>query len=321
MLYLNDEHVIGLNADWNELCSTIEEAVGCIARNDYAQPVKPYLRYRNLVNRIIAMPAFAGGNINSAGIKWIASFPGNIEKGIRRANSVTILNEGDTGIPYCIFNTPVVSGLRTAAVTGLVMRKWLEKQKQDRTYTVGMTGFGPIGKLHMDMAFTLLGDKLREFRIYDLRPVDINTIPEQYRSRVKISGSWEEAFDGADIFMTCTVSKAPYIDRAPVKGSLQLNVSLRDYKDSWMSFADVILVDDWEEVNREKTDIEMMHLNQGLKKEGVFEIASLLEADFFSRFGPEAVYMFNPMGMAVFDIATAHFLYKMAKERKAGVEL
>ncbi len=41
---------------------------------------------------------------------------------------------------------------------------------------------------------------------------------------------WEARYDDADVFVTCTVSPAAYIDRRPKPGSLQLNVSLRDYK-------------------------------------------------------------------------------------------
>lgn len=52
----------------------------CLANNEFAQPIKPYLRYNNLKNRIIAMPAYAGGECDMAGIKWIASYPDNINQ-------------------------------------------------------------------------------------------------------------------------------------------------------------------------------------------------------------------------------------------------
>jgi 2,3-diaminopropionate biosynthesis protein SbnB len=321
MLYLNDEHLTELGTDWNAHCDVIEKAVACIVTNDYAQPVKPYLRYRDLTNRIIAMPAFIGGETNSAGIKWIASFPSNLDKGIRRANSVTILNKGETGEPYCILNTPVVSGIRTAAVTGLVLRKWLEVRQDQTEFNVGMTGFGPIGQLHLDMAFSLLGDRLKSFKIFDPRPVDEAKIPAEYRDRVEVVQSWEESFAGVDIFMTCTVSSAPYIDAEPIEGSLHLNVSLRDYKDSWVKYADVMLVDDWEEVNREKTDIEMMHINQGLNEDDVHPIQAVIKEGFFQALKPTDVVMFNPMGMAIFDIAVGEYLFNLASANSVGVSL
>jgi N-[(2S)-2-amino-2-carboxyethyl]-L-glutamate dehydrogenase len=80
MLYLNEKHIRQIGINWDESISAITEATRCLKENDYSQPIKPYLRFGDLNNRIIAMPAFVGKEFNMAGIKWIASFPKNIEK-------------------------------------------------------------------------------------------------------------------------------------------------------------------------------------------------------------------------------------------------
>ena len=78
MIYLNEKDILKIGINWEETVDAIEKAVKCLNNKDYAQPVKPYLRYREPVNRIIAMPAFVGGDVDLAGIKWIAicSFAG-----------------------------------------------------------------------------------------------------------------------------------------------------------------------------------------------------------------------------------------------------
>ena len=96
MLYICERDILAIGIDWDETVSVIEHAVRCLERGDYAQPIKPYLRYRDLTNRIIAMPAFVGGDVNAAGLKWIASFPRNIDRQIPRAHSVVVLNDADT---------------------------------------------------------------------------------------------------------------------------------------------------------------------------------------------------------------------------------
>lgn len=320
MLYLNEADIRTVGIDWSAIATVIRKTCYAMAQEDFAQPIKPYLRYRNKRNRIIAMPGFVGGDTELAGIKWIASFPENVDKGIKRAHSVTILNDADTGQPVSIINTPLLSGIRTAGVSGLVLQLWLEKNLRPGM-KVGMTGLGPIGQLHADMIFSMLKENIEALYVYDIRPFDKEVIAPAYTDKITVCNSWQEAFDNADIFITCTVSDKPYINHIPKKGSLHLNVSLRDYEASWIQYADMIIVDDWEEVCRENTDIEMMHLHYGLQKEEAYNIIELLSPDGAHRLAESATVMFNPMGMAVFDIAVAgHFLAK-AKEGDIGTRL
>lgn len=321
MIYLNDTTIKELNVSWNSNIQVIGDTVKCISLHETVQPVKPYLRYGDTQNRIIAMPAFVGGNINKSGIKWIASFPGNIHKGQARAHSVTILNEAATGVPVGIINSGSLSAIRTASVSGFIIKQFLQ-QRNRAGLRVGMTGFGPIGQHHLDMCHALLGNSMEEIIIYDLLPVREELIPAGLREKVTIAGSWQQAYAGADIFITCTVSKERYINEAPKPGSLHLNISLRDYQPTvfpW--FAKGIIVDNWEEICRENTDIEMFHKTSGLQKTDVKEIQDVLTGDFSSLFGNDQPVMFNPMGMAVFDIAMADRFIKLARETNAGVLL
>ena len=68
MLYLNEKDLLKIGFHWNETIDNIEQAVHCLDKKDFVQPIKPYLRYRDLTNRIIALIAFVGGKINLAGI-------------------------------------------------------------------------------------------------------------------------------------------------------------------------------------------------------------------------------------------------------------
>jgi ornithine cyclodeaminase len=140
--------------------------------------------------------------------------------------------------------------------------------------------------------------------------VDLSTV-EDNTGVVEVVNSWQEAYVDADIFIVCTVADMPYIDKQPKPASLHLNVSLRDYKTSvYEWFKDSIVVDNWEEVCREKTDIEMMHLEKGLQKEDTASITDIIKDDFFAGFDNRSAIMFNPMGMAVFDIAIGALYYQ-----------
>jgi ornithine cyclodeaminase len=227
MIYLNEKNLVEIGIDWEKLVDIIERAVRYLGQGDFAQPIKPYLRYRDLKNRIIAMPAFIGGQFNMAGIKWIASFPDNIKNGIPRAHSVVILNKAETGEPVGIINTALLSILRTASVTGLMIR-YFDKVRPLKNIHLGIIGWGPIGQYHFNMCKALLGDRISKISLYDLRKIDKSVIDFADKDKIVVTENWEEAYTDADVFITCTVSNAPYIDKQPKKGSLQLNVSLRD---------------------------------------------------------------------------------------------
>lgn len=323
MLYLNSNDIRVLGTDWYEILDVTRNAVESVYREQYRQPVKPYLRYKDLANRIIAMPAYLGGNNECAGIKWIASFPKNIDQGMQRAHSVTILNEVDTGKPKCMLNTTSVSGIRTAGVSGVVVKKYLEHctNRADRL-DIGIIGLGPIGYLHLSMLTSIMQEQLGNIYLYDIRKIDESIIPKEIKSKVRICDSWEEVYSKADIFVTCTTSSKGYIDSAPKSGSLQLNVSLRDYLPSCREYMDFIVVDDWDEICRENTDIEVMHKTIKLSKADTYSLAEFTcEPTLVNAYKRGNVIMFNAMGMAVFDVAVGNYYFEKAVLLKEGMFL
>jgi len=312
MILLTEQHIRDAGINWHKTVAVISEAVDLLVRQDYAQPIKPYLRYRNKQNRIIAMPAFVGGDIHMAGIKWIASFPGNIQQGLPRAHSIVILNDADTGVPVSIINTALLSIIRTASVSGYMLARF-EEGRNRRGLVIGIVGFGPIGQHHLQMCLALLGNAIEKILVYDIRPIDPLLV--QHLGLVTVVENWQQAYMEADVFITCTVSKTAYINLPPKAGSLHLNVSLRDYTTAAFDwFSGAVIVDDWEEVCREKTDIEMMHLERGLQQKDTSSIIDVAQQHLLSTYGPDTPVMFNPMGMAVFDIALGAYYYRMHRD-------
>jgi len=324
MYYLNQTHLESLGVDWEKVIDQVFIATKELQAKNFEQPMKTYLRYGDPKNRIIAMPAFLGGAIHTSGIKWIASFPQNLEKGLNRASSVTILNDADTGYPFCIINTATISVIRTASVTGMVLKKLiLEQNKGGAIKKAGIIGFGPIGQMHLAMLDYLFEKQLEMVVICDVRPIDSNRLKHfagTLENRVVVSRHWQDAYKNMDIVITCTNTVNRYIDLPPKNGSYQMNISLRDYKPQINEFIDFMIVDNWKEVCREDTDIEAMHKHSNLQKSNVHELPKLLFGDYPFPDSNHTV-MFNPMGMSIYDIAMAKYYYELAKDRRIGMLL
>ena len=315
MLYLNKNDLNQIGAPWEDTIDNIEQTVEVIKQNNFSQPLKPYLDFKEPKNRIIAMPARVGSGLKSvSGIKWIASFPENTKKNKTRANSVTILNSSSTGEPFAIINSSLVSALRTASVTGYMLRRYFSATHK-KGQRVLIIGFGPIGHHHLSMLLSQYQDYLDIIEVFDLRVPDLSTFQHNHEN-VQVSKNLQASFEQADIVITCTTSSVGYLDFPPKKNSLHLNVSLRDYTPNMQQYFDTIIVDSWTEVCRAGTDIESMHKINHLQSSECIEIQNITDSSLVNK-----TVFFNPMGMATFDISIANLIVKKAESLSLGLTL
>lgn len=305
MIYLNERDLELIGINWAELARVIEEASAAFAAEECAQPIKPYLKYGNERNRIIAMPAYVSRPVRAAGLKWIASFPGNIDMGLPRANSVTVLNDPDTGVPTGLIQGSLISAIRTAAVSGALLRKLVTGG--ERPLRVALIGMGPIGRMHVHMLNGLLSSRISRIVAFDRRDIDVVewlngvlvTIP------VEKAATWQDAYRGADVVFTCTAAPERYIDEAAAPGTILMHVSLRDYHLTALSNVGTTIVDSWEEVCRADTDTERLHLSAGLQEKDTMTLSEAIALPLEQVIRAEGPTLFTPMGLAVFDVAVA----------------
>jgi N-[(2S)-2-amino-2-carboxyethyl]-L-glutamate dehydrogenase len=320
MIYLHDGHIREIGIDWSTLIQKIDEIIRIKENGDCVHPLKPYLRFRAPENRIIAMPAFVGGNVNMSGIKWIASFPGNSLHGLPRAHNTIILNHPLTGEPVAVIYSGLLNGLRTAAVSGLMLKAFIAARRLE-SVRIGIIGWGPVGQMHLAMCRALLGDRLERVHLYDLKGIDPATVPEEVRNITDIADTWQPVYRNADVLATCTVSEDRYINEKPSEGMLLLNVSLRDYTTDSVAGVRAIVVDEWMEVCRENTDVEQLHRMTGLQESDVLTLSDILCRDGLAAYDDHETVFFNPMGLAVFDIGIASYYYREAKRLGKGIGL
>ncbi|MCQ6562311.1 2,3-diaminopropionate biosynthesis protein SbnB [Paenibacillus mendelii] len=320
MIYLNDGHIRDIGMNWRHLTGIIEDVVRTSDRGECVHPLKTYLRFHDPANRIIAMPAFVGGSTELAGIKWIAGFPGNGRYGLPRAHNTIILNDTVTGRPEAFIHSGLLNGLRAAAVSGVMLHAYMEARRS-ADLRLGIIGWGPIGRLHLDMCADLFGSRLKQVILYDLKGIERSTVPEHLRAITAIAEDWRELYRNSNVTATCTVSAERYIDEVPPAGALLLNVSLRDYKPESVARIKSVIVDDWQEVCRENTDIQQLHHQFGLHESDVRTLADVVCREGLAEIAEEAPVFFNPMGLGVFDIAIAGYYLRQAGQLGHGVLL
>lgn len=332
LLYLNRKQIAEAGGESPALyAEAIEEALALHARGEFVQPLKPYLRVAepdggtgHIADRIIAMPSYVGGDLRVSGLKWIGSKHDNPGlRGMERASGVIVLNDPDTNYPVAIMEASLISSMRTAAVTA-VAAKYLAKEA---FASVAVVGCGLIAERQLQSLIELF-PSVETVHLYDVRDESSAQLANKLRSRYPqvetvVHHSAEEAVRGGEVVIPCTVADRPYIPFAWLrKGAFVSNVSIMDLEKDVFLHADKVVVDDWEQSNREKKTIHQLVLEGRFSKDRLHaELGQIVLGERLGRQTEDEIIVLNPMGMAMEDIACAYRLYERALELGLGTKL
>jgi len=323
ILYLNRRDVrAAMGASIRGYVEALRSALALHAEGKTAQPLKPYLKWRengHIADRIIAMPGYVGGEQAMAGIKWIGSKHDNPSaRGIERASAVIVLNDPDTHFPVAVMEGGEISGMRTAGVTVLAC-EYLARRDFTR---VALVGCGFIGRLH---ALGLLESfpSITRVLLYDRDQAAARRLADELGDVAQVCASAEEAVRGGEVVVPCTVADTPYIRAEWIEpGTFVSNISIMDVEPDAFVEVDKLVVDDWDQCNRERKTINVLVQAGKLSREDLHaELGDVVRGARPGRESAEERILLNPMGMAIEDVACAAAVYRAAREQGAGTWL
>lgn len=321
LILKGDEIDAALAGREQEIIAAVEAAYKAHSAGDSSLPNSLFLRFpNNERNRIIALPAYLGREFNVAGMKWVSSFPGNLDQGLNRASAVIILNSAETGRAEVIMEGSLVSAKRTAASAALAARCIHVGGAPE---TIGLLGCGPIN-FEVTRFLSVVFPKIARLLLFD---VDANRARQFKENCAELNASWRvdvvaesrHVFAEAPVISLATTAIQPHIFDVSMcrPGSTILHVSLRDFAPEVILSVDNV-VDDADHVCRAQTSVHLAEQfvnNRDFIRCTLADIANGVAAP---KSGPDAVTIFSPFGLGVLDLAVGKLAAEIATQRGAG---
>jgi len=305
-----------------EIIEVVRQAYVIHARGQSSLPHSSFLRFPDdEANRIIALPAFLGDGFNVAGLKWISSFPANLQRGLARASAVLILNSCEHGHVEAILESSLISAKRTAASAALAAQVLTRGRPP---HTVGLVGTGVI---NLEIArFLRAALAISKVVLFDLDPDRARGFAARIREvanvEAEIATSMEAVLRGNSLISFATTATSPYVADLSLcpAGATILHISLRDLTPEVVLACDNV-VDDPDHVCRAQTSLHLAERLTGSRDFIRCTLADICEGTTLPRVNDDKISVFSPFGLGVLDLAVGKLVLDSAIRTEQGIWL
>lgn len=189
LLYLRRDEVASLLPSIPEQLDLVEHTYRAVGAGRVELPPKPGVHPRK-DSFIHAMPAYLM-DPDVAALKWVSGYPANKERGLPYITGLIVVNDADTGLPAAIMDAAEITAARTAAASGVCIRRWAP----DDWTVAAILGCGVQGRVHADVIRAL--NASARIQAYDPHPERVESLGD-----VIGFADPEGAVSGADVVVT-----------------------------------------------------------------------------------------------------------------------
>lgn len=314
LLYLSRADVEAVGVTMPEIIDALDEAFRQHGAGKVEMPPKPGVHARPDAF-IHAMPCYIPGP-EAIGVKWVAGYPDNPQRGLPYISGLLVLNDADTGLPLAVMDCTWITAKRTGAATALAARHLARPDSQ----TVGILGCGVQGRSNLEALQVLF--PVRRVMAYDRKLENALRFADEMRARwdveVAVADQPRQAVSGCDLVVTAgPILRQPH---ATIQaGWLEPGAfaSLVDFDSYWdrpaLAEVDKFCTDDLPQLEHYQQmgyfqQIPPVHASLG----------ELVTGRKPGRQSPAERTMAANLGLALDDMATAPIVYRRAVERQIG---
>lgn len=300
----------------------MEDALASLARGEVVLPLRPVIRVPDTPNAFAVMPAYSGA-LKAIGAKLISVFPANHGTKLDSHQGAVALFDGTNGSVLALMDAASITAIRTAAVSA-VATKLLARKDADR---VAIMGAGVQARTHVDAM--LAARPFQHVAVWSRNFENTQAfVAAQVKRHKKVNFyahlEPQPMVKAADVICTVTASREPVLKGEWLKPGAHINAvgaSLATTRelDTEAVKRSRVFVDRRESAMNEAGDLLIP------VKEGAFsmdriagEIGEILTGAAKGRQNDTEFTLFKSLGVAVEDLACAHWLYDQSRRKKVG---
>ena len=313
------EHDVRELLDMPSCIEAMEEVLASLARGELFNPLRSIARPPDAGTLLGLMPAYRAAPTPAYALKEIVIVPDNPSRGLDTHMGGVLLHDGETGELVAVISASAVTEIRTAAVSGVATRALARPGAQ----RVAILGAGAQARGHVHAMRAVLDDP--EIRIWARRLEAAEELAGEVGATV--APSVDAALFGAEVVCTTTGTVEPIVEKRWLARGAHVNAvgscfpTTRELDTETVAHAS-FFTDRRESCLNEAGDYILAAAEGAIGPEHIkAELGEVLAGVHPGREHEDELTVFESLGIAVEDLASAELVVRRARERGVGVEV
>jgi ornithine cyclodeaminase/alanine dehydrogenase-like protein (mu-crystallin family) len=313
------EHDVRELLDMTSCIEAMTEVLASLARGELYNPLRSIARPPDVDTLLGLMPAYRAAPSSVYALKEIVIVPTNPSRGLDTHMGGVLLHDGETGELLAIMNASPITEIRTAAVSAVATRALARPDAQ----RVAILGAGTQARGHVHAMRAVLDDP--EIRIWARRLEAAEELAGEVGAIV--APSVDAALFGAEVVCTTTGTAEPIVEKRWLARGAHVNAvgasfPTRRELDTETVAHSSLFTDRRESCLNEAGDYIIAAAEGAIGPDHIkAELGEVLAGMHPGREQEDEITVFESLGIAVEDLASAELVVRRARERGVGVEV
>lgn len=330
VLFLN-EHDVHEMLDMSACIRMMRECLSALARGEAVLPLRTLMRLPDGSGILGLMPGYLG-EPRCFGLKVVTVMPGNHGTAFDSHQGVVMLFGIERGEPLAILDASSITAIRTAAASAAATDALARADAGD----LALLGSGTQARTHLHAMRAVRG--LRRVRVWSRSFANaerfareqgavLGEAPGAAGPAIEACSSAEDAVRGADLICTTTAAKEPVLLGRWLSAGAHVNAvgacfaATREL-DTEAVVRSRFFTDCRESCLAEAGDFRLPRLEGAIPEAHLLgELGDVFLGRVPGRQAPDDITVYESLGIALEDLASAHYLLQRAHDTGAGAWL